>query len=86
MKINLQDLIKEIRETNGRRAMSDEYLDARGLQKRADLEKVSEMCYGIVYVMSDIVLPFLERFEECVQSEFPEGKHWDNNFNLEIEL
>ena len=82
MKVNLIELIKTIEDEKQRRDLSDTYLKENKHNTREEEPIAMEFPYGIVYVMSDVVLPFLKNFQESIESEFPEN-HWDKYFNIE---
>lgn len=60
----LDELIKQIEVIDNNRALSDEYLESKGLCTREGCDAVSEWSYGIVWVIVDYVLPYLKRVQE----------------------
>lgn len=60
----LDELIKQIEVIDNNRALSDEYLESKGLSTREGCNAVSEWSYGIVWVIVDYVLPYLKRVRE----------------------
>ena len=73
--MNLNELIKEIEETNDRRALSDEFLKERKCPTRKDVG-ISEQEYGIVMCPVDWVIPYLKELVELRSykswNEYPE--------------
>lgn len=57
---SLGELIKQIEEVDNRRALSDEYLIERDEASRSEYAPAEEWGYGIVWAMSDYVLPYLK--------------------------
>lgn len=60
----LPELIKQIEETDNSRSLSDEYLKEKGLMTREEYGVAKEYPYGIVMVISDYVLPYLEKLQD----------------------
>lgn len=58
--MTLDELITEIKEKQNRWEFSDEYLKANACDTHSDVEICSEWDYGITYVQTVQVLPFLE--------------------------
>lgn len=59
----LAELIKQIEEVDNRRALSDEYLIDRNNAPRSEYAPAEECSYGIVWVISDYVLPYLKELQ-----------------------
>lgn len=72
--MKLNELIKEIKEINDNRALSDEYLAKHGYSTRKEVG-IGEYSYGIVMCPVDLVLPYLEELVELRSS-----KSWDEYF------
>lgn len=60
---SLGELIKQIEEVDNRRALSDEYLIERNNAPRSEYAPAEEWGYGIVWAMSDYVLPYLKELQ-----------------------
>ena len=61
----LKNLIALIKETDNSRSLSDEYLKENGQYTR-DIVPVGEWSYGIVSVVVDYVLPYLDKLEKLI--------------------
>ena len=61
---SLGELIKQIEVVYNRRALSDEYLIERNDAPRSEYAPAEEWGYGIVWAMSDYVLPYLKKLQE----------------------
>lgn len=59
-----------IEEVDNRRALSDEYLIERNEAPRSEYAPAEEWGYGIVWAMSDYVLPYLKE----LQTIFKKGR------------
>lgn len=59
----LDELIKQIEEVDNRRALSDEYLIKRNNTPRSEYAPAEEWGYGIVWAVSDYVLPYLKELQ-----------------------
>lgn len=57
---SLGELIKQIEGVDNRRTLSDEYLIERNEAPRSEYAPAEEWGYGIVWAMSDYVLPYLK--------------------------
>ena len=60
---SLGELVKQIEEVDNRRALSDEYLIERNEAPRSEYAPAEEWGYGIVWAMSDYVLPYLKELQ-----------------------
>ena len=60
---SLGELVKQIEEIDNRRALSDEYLIERDEAPRSEYAPAEEWGYGIVWAMSDYVLPYLKELQ-----------------------
>lgn len=60
---SLGELVKQIEEVDNRRALSDEYLIERNNAPRSEYAPAEEWGYGIVWAMSDYVLPYLKELQ-----------------------
>lgn len=58
--MTLDELITEIKDKQNHRELSDEYLATYGSPTHGDVEMCAEWDYGITYVQTVQVLPFLE--------------------------
>lgn len=67
---SLGELVKQIEEVDNRRALSDEYLIERNEAPRSEYAPAEEWGYGIVWAMSDYVLPYLKE----LQTIFKKGR------------
>lgn len=59
----LDELIYEIEEVDNRKALSDEYLKENYESTREEYSAVEEYGYGITFVMTDYVLPYLKKMQ-----------------------
>lgn len=60
---SLGELIKQIEEVDNRRALSDEYLIERNDAPRSEYAPAEEWGYGVVWAISDYVLPYLKELQ-----------------------
>lgn len=60
---SLGELVKQIEEVDNRRALSDEYLIEIDNAPRSEYAPAEEWGYGIVWAMSDYVLPYLKELQ-----------------------
>lgn len=60
----LKDLIMEIKKVEQCKSLSDEYLSSINHSTRAEYNVAEEKDYGIVWVLADYVLPYLEQLNQ----------------------
>lgn len=60
----LNELISEIEEERSNRGLSNEYLKSINETTWEGAARVGEFDYGITYVRTDLVLPYLKKLQE----------------------